>query len=89
MQLMLLGLGLIIAGILLLVAPEKSRVPKAEESMRERESMTEIRTETKGGAIIMIGPIPIVFGSDPRTTVVLMLIALGIMLAWALTFRGW
>jgi len=87
MQLMLVGLALIIMGILLLIAPEKGRVPKTEESTRE--ARTEIRTETKGGAIIMIGPIPIVFGSDPRTTVVLMLIALGIMLIWALasTYR--
>ncbi|HWQ18183.1 MAG TPA: DUF131 domain-containing protein [Methanotrichaceae archaeon] len=88
MQLMLLGLGLIVVGILLLIAPEKGQRPKTEENMRE--SMTESRTEAKGGAIIMIGPIPIVFGSDPRTTAVLMLIALGIMLAWvlALTYRG-
>jgi len=36
----------------------------------------------KGGAVVMIGPIPIVVGSDGRTALLLMLMAIGVMLFW-------
>ncbi len=35
----------------------------------------------------MIGPIPILVGSDPKTALLMMLIALIIMLVWAMGFR--
>jgi uncharacterized protein (TIGR00304 family) len=35
----------------------------------------------KGGGVVLIGPIPIIFGSDPKTTVVLVVFALIIMVA--------
>jgi uncharacterized membrane protein len=40
------------------------------------------RIEVKGGAVVMIGPIPIILGSDPRTAKILMLTALVLMLMW-------
>jgi uncharacterized protein (TIGR00304 family) len=39
-------------------------------------------TEVKGGAVVMIGPIPIILGSDSRTAQILMLMALILMLMW-------
>lgn len=36
---------------------------------------------TKGGAVVLIGPIPIIFGSDPKTALVLVIFALIIMVA--------
>jgi uncharacterized protein (TIGR00304 family) len=44
--------------------------------------------QIKGGAVIMIGPIPIVMGSDSKTALIMMLIALAIMMIWAIGFRG-
>ncbi|MHC1688930.1 MAG: DUF131 domain-containing protein [Methanothrix sp.] len=38
----------------------------------------------KGGGVIMIGPIPIVFGSDPKTTLAMMIMALAMMVFWLL-----
>jgi uncharacterized protein (TIGR00304 family) len=35
----------------------------------------------KGGGVVLIGPIPIIFGSDPKTAVVLAVLALIIMVA--------
>jgi uncharacterized protein (TIGR00304 family) len=35
----------------------------------------------KGGGVVLIGPIPIIFGSDPKTAVVLVVFALIIMVA--------
>jgi uncharacterized protein (TIGR00304 family) len=39
------------------------------------------RTNVRGGAVIMIGPIPIVLGSDPAMTRTLMILALALMAA--------
>jgi uncharacterized protein (TIGR00304 family) len=41
--------------------------------------------EVNGGAVVMIGPIPIILGSDPRTAQILMLMALVLMLMWFVT----
>ncbi|MDG6929607.1 MAG: DUF131 domain-containing protein, partial [Nitrososphaerota archaeon] len=38
-----------------------------------------------GGAVVMIGPLPIVFGSDRRWALAMMLIALLIVLVWMIT----
>jgi len=35
----------------------------------------------RGGGVVLIGPIPIIFGSDPKTAVVLVILALIIMVA--------
>ena len=42
----------------------------------------------KGGSVIMIGPIPIIVGSDPRTALILMLLTLSLMLIWLLFTLG-
>ncbi len=39
----------------------------------------------QGGAVVMIGPLPIVFGSDRRWALAMMLIALLIVLVWMIT----
>lgn len=83
--LMVLGLILIILGFVLMILPELGRTHPAKETqepepIREREERDE-HCNVRGGGIIMIGPIPIVFGSDSRTAIIMMLIALMIMLA--------
>lgn len=37
------------------------------------------RVNIKGGGVVLIGPIPIIFGSDQRLTVILVALALAIM----------
>jgi len=37
--------------------------------------------------VIMIGPIPIIWGSDPKTALFLMIIALAIMVTWILATK--
>lgn len=46
-------------------------------SIQESESSAE---KVKGGGIILIGPIPIVFGSDKRYALILMILAVVLML---------
>jgi uncharacterized protein (TIGR00304 family) len=41
----------------------------------------------RGGTVALIGPIPILVGSDPKTALLMMLIALVIMLVWVMGFR--
>ncbi len=41
-------------------------------------------TSIKGGGVIMIGPIPVVLGSDPKTALFMMIMALAVMVLWLL-----
>lgn len=54
----------------------------------ERPEQLERRTQVKGGGVVMIGPIPVIFGSDARyaslaiaLTIILMLLVLILMFA--------
>lgn len=84
MILLAIGLIMIGAGVIILLWPEGKKDEQYEE---DRQNENAGRTEVKGGAIIMIGPIPIVMGSDYRITILLMLIALAIMIIWAFAFK--
>jgi uncharacterized protein (TIGR00304 family) len=49
----------------------------------------ETRAEVKGGGVIMIGPIPIIFGSDPKwTSIAIVLAIILVVLSLLLTFYG-
>jgi uncharacterized protein (TIGR00304 family) len=79
MMLVAIGLIMITIGLIILLWPKgKEDTPSKENQYKENIE----RIYAKGSAIIMIGPIPIVIGSDPRTTILLMLIALAIMIIW-------
>ena len=45
------------------------------------------KTSIKGGGVILIGPIPIVFGSNWKIAAILMIIALIIILVYFLSFK--
>ncbi|WP_321419109.1 DUF131 domain-containing protein [uncultured Methanomethylovorans sp.] len=45
------------------------------------------RTEVRGGGIIMIGPIPIILGTDSKSTQVVILLAIVLMLITFFFFR--
>lgn len=81
---MAIGLIMIGLGLMMLLWPQVE-VDKQYKEDQQKENMG--RTEVKGGAIIMIGPIPIVIGSDRKTTILLMLIALAIMVIWLFAFK--
>jgi uncharacterized protein (TIGR00304 family) len=42
----------------------------------------------RGGGVVMLGPLPIVVGSDPKTALLMMVMALTMMILWALTAKG-
>jgi uncharacterized protein (TIGR00304 family) len=84
MLLMFLGLLLIAAGLLVMFMPHKE--PEFGELTALEGQKTD--AELKGGAVIMIGPIPLVMGSDLKTALLMMLMALAIMLIWAVGFKA-
>jgi len=40
--------------------------------------------QTKGGAVLLIGPIPIVAGNDSKLLIILMILAIVLMLIWVI-----
>ncbi len=56
----------------------------APEQKAHDEQAKERATKIKGGAVVMIGPVPLVFGSDSKTAMLMMLIALAITSIWLL-----
>ncbi|WP_407357171.1 TIGR00304 family membrane protein [Methanolobus sp. WCC5] len=44
------------------------------------------KTDVKGGGIIMLGPIPVIFGSDSKSIKTLILLAIVLMLLYFLIF---
>jgi uncharacterized protein (TIGR00304 family) len=59
-------------------ADEKTYAGGANQENQDREE----KRGMKGGAVVMIGPIPIVVGSDSRTALLLMLMAMIMMIFW-------
>ena len=93
MRLLLPGAALIIIGLAVLLWPKrretdrklKENFTKVSKDGSEMNSGNDGRTaRIKGGDVIMIGPIPIVFGSDPKTTLAMMIMALAMMVFWLL-----
>jgi len=68
--LILVGLTVTIIAVLLLSFPRRWRG----------------KSEGRGGAVIILGPIPIVIGSDPSTAKTLMLLAMILLVAAAILF---
>ncbi len=89
------GWLLIATGILLVVV---SMMQMPNNAQTQAQTWTRITTpaqndtqksESTGfGGVILIGPIPIVFGSSPRMAMGSMIMALVLMLAAFLLFRG-
>lgn len=74
--LILLGVSLVLVGILLVVFG--LFVGRGAQ----------VETETRGGGVILIGPVPILFGSDRTMVVVGAVLTLVAILFWFLLVRG-
>ncbi len=92
---MLLAVALMVASFLLFLNTKRQSdekegleedmgIERNEKSVKSEKSEESERTRMKGGAVVMIGPIPIVMGSDPRIALIMMFIALAAMVLWIL-----
>jgi uncharacterized protein (TIGR00304 family) len=78
-DLVLLGTGIFVAGLLVVFLA----ILLASRS-KERESGGDV--QVRGGGVVMVGPIPIIFGTDPKWAVIAILLAIVlVVLAFALT----
>ncbi len=68
--LIILGFLLVTFGIMRSVQEEQAEEPPHE--IKEK--------SVKGGGVILIGPVPIVFGSDKKSALILMVLAIVLML---------
>lgn len=71
-----LGIGLILVGAALFIAS----IFLGLEKERDEEGEEEGRSRVEGGAVLFVGPIPIVFGSDKRVARDLLILGLVLFL---------
>jgi uncharacterized protein (TIGR00304 family) len=83
-----IGIFLIILGFFLIAfgmvrsAKESGRLEDISPGQKIRED------KVKGGGVILIGPVPVVFGTDKRYALILMILAIVLMLL-AMLFLKW
>ncbi|KXS41530.1 MAG: hypothetical protein AWU59_2055 [Methanolobus sp. T82-4] len=75
------GLLLIMLGFLLLISGSLGSMFKNSGEQEKHGA------DVKGGGIIMIGPIPIVFGSDKSSVKTLLILAIVLMVMYFIVFR--
>lgn len=78
----LIGMGILLVfiGMILIFTGMLSGVIRGGEG----------KAEVRGGGVVLIGPFPIVFGSDTQSVkVVLLLTLLLILVVYFLFYRGW
>ncbi|HVC26798.1 MAG TPA: DUF131 domain-containing protein [Nitrososphaerales archaeon] len=68
LDLVFIGIGIILVGFLVVFLATVTSGESSEEGER--------RTEVRGGGVIMIGPIPIIFGSDAKWASVAIVLAI-------------
>jgi len=80
MKIITLGLLLVLIGFLVILAGVFSMAYQAWKTGADE------KPEVRGGGIIMIGPIPIIFGTDAAALKILMILAIVLMVIGALIF---
>jgi len=79
-QLMMLGIILIVIGSFLIMLDIILRSTKALTPEGE------VKREIRGGGVIVIGPLPIIFGSDRKTALIMGVLGAIIMLILIITY---
>ncbi len=78
LDLVFVGIGIILVGFLVVFLATVMSDKPSEEGER--------RTEVRGGGVVMVGPVPIVFGSDAKWASIAMVLA--IVLVVVVLFSG-
>lgn len=74
------GSFLIILGFILVAFGMMWQVKESEEPEEERPEGVGKEKKVKGGGVILIGPVPVVFGTDKRYALLMMILAIVLML---------
>ena len=93
--LLLIGIFVIFIGFLIIIIGIALGMPQSSESRQDHSGKAEsyskakVESEVKGGGVIMLGPIPIIFGSDKESAKTAAILAIILMLLSLLILRGW
>jgi len=79
----LMALFVMIASVMLFWPNNRGDSHSPPEGSRERSEI-----DLEGGGVVMIGPIPVVFGSSPKIAAVMMIMAAAIMILWLVAVPG-
>lgn len=79
MKIITLGLLLVFIGILVILAGMVSMAYQARKTGAGGEGMEKPEAGVRGGGVIMIGPIPIIFGTDVAALKIVMILAIVLM----------
>jgi uncharacterized protein (TIGR00304 family) len=75
---LLIGMALLIIGVLLIIIRSSS-----EDSEKKREAEHK-EGKVRGGGVVIIGPIPIIFGTDRKVVLLAVAVAIVIMVIYIL-----
>ena len=74
------GIILIFLGSLILIFWSITRSIETRAVLKEETNLSEAKSEKiKGGGVIMIGPLPIVFGTDKKYALIAIILAIVLM----------
>jgi uncharacterized protein (TIGR00304 family) len=72
-DLVFIGIGMILVGLLVVFLAAATSGRPSDEGER--------RSDVRGGGVIMVGPIPIVFGSDAKWASIAIVLAIALIVA--------
>lgn len=79
-EIILTGFILIFLGFFLIFAGFLKQAFEAKQSIAERSEGEATEAQIRGGGIIMIGPFPVIFGTDKQSIYILVALAIFLML---------
>jgi uncharacterized protein (TIGR00304 family) len=82
-----MGFIFIFFAMLLFISGFKNRIDSDEIKLDQENYQTTKKTSIKGGGVVLIGPIPIVFGSNWKIAVFLMILAIILILVVYFTLK--
>ena len=74
--LIIIGSIFIFLEVFLNIVKEKREEPEKDEEERRKKT----KTKVGGGAVVLIGPIPIIFGSDKKFLIIAIVLAIILMI---------
>ena len=81
------GFIFIFIALLLFIFGFSTRIESDDLKINQENSQSTKKTFVKGGGVVLIGPIPIIFGSNWKIAVFLMILAIVLILVAFFTFR--
>ena len=83
-SILLIGIALIIIGAVLMAARRGSKRDSDKRNEGERN-----KRKFRAGGVVVVGPIPIIFGTDWKTIVIAVVAAIALIAIYAIVSSSW